>query len=208
MLRVTEYYSVTLFELTWFTVWIDVFFNKNWSSCVHDGRKQGMQRGASGRSWRDVAGHSLLEETCKGFRTSARSAGWVLRSVVTGGDGMGILAADVILGVSVDCGVRGPQFTSCLSFLMWELSVCYSFLRFFSSVIYDYKFLCSWSFPTPAMEICSSFSVVLLSNWCCRERYKDCMKRFALSIFLFWVVSTPDSHVILSLAEVVYGGWL
>ena len=43
---------------------------------------------------RDVAGHSLLEETCKGFRTCARSAGCVLRSVVTGGDGVGILAAD------------------------------------------------------------------------------------------------------------------
>ena len=67
---------------------------------------------------RDAAGHSLLEETCKGFRTCARSAGCVLRSVVTGGDGVGILAAGVILGVSVYCGVRGPQFTSCLSFLM------------------------------------------------------------------------------------------
>ena len=44
---------------------------------------------------RDAAGHSLLEETCKGFRTCARSPGRVLRSVVTGGDGMGILAADV-----------------------------------------------------------------------------------------------------------------
>ena len=44
---------------------------------------------------RDAAGHSLLEETCKGFRTCARSAGCVLRSVVTGGDGVGILAADV-----------------------------------------------------------------------------------------------------------------
>ena len=56
------------------------------------------------------------------------------------------------------------------------------------------------------MEICSSFSVVLLSNWRCRERYEDCMKRFALSILLLCVVSTPDSHVILLLAEVVYGG--
>ena len=83
---------------------------------------------------RDAAGHSLLEETCKGFRTCARSAG--------------------------------------------------CFLRLFSSVIYVYKFWCSWSFSTPAMEICSSFSVVLLSNWRCRERYKDCMKRFALSILL------------------------
>ena len=45
--------------------------------------------------WRDAAGHSLLEETCKGFRTCARSAGCVLRSVVTGGDGVGILAGDV-----------------------------------------------------------------------------------------------------------------
>ena len=43
----------------------------------------------------DVAGHSLLEETCKGFRTCTRSPGCVLRSVVTGGDGVGILAADV-----------------------------------------------------------------------------------------------------------------
>ena len=67
---------------------------------------------------RDAAGHSLLEETCKGFRTCARSAGCVLRSVVTGGDGVGILAADVFFGVSVYCGVRGPQITSCLSFLM------------------------------------------------------------------------------------------
>ena len=44
---------------------------------------------------RDAAGHSLLEETCKGFRTCVRSAGCVLRSVVTGGDGMGILAAEL-----------------------------------------------------------------------------------------------------------------
>jgi len=39
---------------------------------------------------RDAAGYSLLEETCKGFRTCARSPGRVLRSVVTGGDGVGI----------------------------------------------------------------------------------------------------------------------
>ena len=44
---------------------------------------------------RDAAGHSLLEETCKGFRTCARSPGCVLRSVVIGGDGVGILAVDV-----------------------------------------------------------------------------------------------------------------
>ena len=44
---------------------------------------------------RDAVGHSLLEETCKGFRTCTRSPGCVLQSVVTGGDGMGILAADV-----------------------------------------------------------------------------------------------------------------
>ena len=50
---------------------------------------------------RDAAGHSLLEETCKGFRTCARSAGCVLRSVVTGGDGVGILAANVFFLVSV-----------------------------------------------------------------------------------------------------------
>ena len=67
---------------------------------------------------RDAAGHSLLEETRKGFRTCARSAGCVLQSVVTGGDGVCILAADVILGVSVYCVVRGSQFTSCLSCLM------------------------------------------------------------------------------------------
>ena len=48
----------------------------------------------------------------------ARSSGCVLRFVVTGGDDVVILAADVILGISVYCGVPGPQFTSCLSFLM------------------------------------------------------------------------------------------
>ena len=48
---------------------------------------------------RDVAGHSLLEETCKGFRTCACSAGCVLRSVITGGDGVGILAADVFFAL-------------------------------------------------------------------------------------------------------------
>ena len=44
---------------------------------------------------RDAAGHLLLEETCKGFCGCTRSPGCVLRSVVTGGDGVGILAADV-----------------------------------------------------------------------------------------------------------------
>ena len=44
---------------------------------------------------RGAAGHSLPEETFKGFRTCARSAGCVLRSVVTGGDGVGILATDM-----------------------------------------------------------------------------------------------------------------
>ena len=43
----------------------------------------------------NAAGHSLPEETCKGFRTCARSPGCVLRSVVIGGDGVGILAVDV-----------------------------------------------------------------------------------------------------------------
>ena len=48
---------------------------------------------------RDAAGHSLLEETCKWFRTCARSPCCVLRSVVTGGDGVGILAADVFFAL-------------------------------------------------------------------------------------------------------------
>ena len=45
--------------------------------------------------WHDAAGHSFLEETCKGFRTCACSAGCVLLSVVTRGDGVGILAANM-----------------------------------------------------------------------------------------------------------------
>ena len=67
----------------------------NCDSCVYDGRNQGMQLELPGVLRRDAASHSLLEETCKGFRTCARSPSCVLRSVVAGGDGMGILVADV-----------------------------------------------------------------------------------------------------------------
>ena len=67
---------------------------------------------------RDVAGYSLLEETCKGFRTCARSPGCVLQSIVTGGDSVGILAADVFWALVFTVVFVGLIFTPGLLFWM------------------------------------------------------------------------------------------
>ena len=69
-----------------------------------------------------------------------------------------------VLGVGVYRGVRRPQFYVRFVVLDVRIIGMLGFLEINFICNFDYKFWCSWSFSTPAMEICSSFSVVLLLN--------------------------------------------